>query len=395
MFSCISKKYFSSKLYANVANLQKLKTIKLTPNKSVVSESSKSTDIKANSNNETYIKAYSNANQNIKQAKANERKLEEIEKHINESFLKKANKVNYENYQLSAELAVQSHKKPSMGKKDQQEIKSFAKEQDYIINSLKEYGKTKSFLAINNENIADCKKIMDLAAKLNNEKYSARAADSSLKKPASDAKDLLSSPLINKSKTKLDSEKFQNINKQTVLKNAHLYELYYYTIPFANQLLSPHKYREAFGTSGVENFTLKMEFEHEQDCLNSEVNAKLEATVENEMKGFKLSHIKSNVSLFKDPIKNLEPIGYLMEESNRLVDFDAGIELERLFYVINKEDDFGATMYKEEGDKKKPKETSMTHREDKEDLVLMRTTKHFPFTVDGKAFTLAKNSTSL
>lgn len=394
MFSCISKKYFSSKLYANVSNLQRLKTIKLTSNKSAVSESSKGTEAKANSNTENYLKALSTANHNIKQANINQKKLQDIQNHINETFLKKSNKINYENYQPPFDFGAQPQKKTSMSK-EPQEIKTFAKEQEYIINSLREFSKIKNNLAYNQKSISDCEEIMDLAVKLNNEKYSEKAeAASAAKKPAATSKHLSTLSDISRN-AKIASEKNLNIQKQTVLKNAHIYEQYYYTIPFANILLSPHKYREAFGNSGRENAGLKMEFEYEQESLNCEIHAKLVATVEQEMKGFKLSDIKSNVSLFKDPIKNLEPIGYLMEESNRLVDFDAGIELERLYYVVNKEDDFGATMYKEEGEKKKPKEDSNAMREDKEDMVLMRTSKHFPFTVDSKAFVLAKNSTNL
>ena len=392
MFSCISKKYFSSKLYSNVANLQRLKTIKLTPNKSPASESSISADGKTNSNTENYLKAYSTANYNIKQAKANQKKLQDIQNHINETFLKKANRVNDDNYQSLADFGAQLPKKTSMGK-ELHEIKSFARKEDYIVNSLIEYNKIKNNLNNNKKNIADCEEIMDLAAKLNNEKYSAKA-DTLIKKPtaASSTKGL---SVLHDSNSKIASEKTQNINKQTILKNAHLYELYYYTIPFANLLLSPHKYRDPFGTLGRENSGLKMEFEHEQESLNSEIHTKLVATVEKEMKGLRLSDIKSNVSLFKDPIKNLEPIGYFIEESNRLVDYDHGIELERLYYVVNKEDDFGVSMSKEEGEKKKPKETNINMREDKDDMVPMRTTKHFPFTIDTKAFVLAKNSTNL
>ena len=391
MFSSISKKYFSSKLYSNIANLQKLKTINLTANKSATSYSSKSANGKANSNTETYLKAFSTANQNLKQANTNQKKLQDIQNQINEGILKKTNKINYESYQPSAHLATQFQKN-SMGKDQQQLSYKFTeRSQIYIINSLREYSKIKDNLAINKKNIADCEEIMDLAAKLNNEKYSAKA--NLAKKPESADNNL---SVINDSNAKRASEKIQNVNKQTILKNSHIYELYYYTAPFSNLLLSPHKYKESFGSTGKENFSLKMEFEHEQDSLNSEIHKKLQATVEKEMKGFKLSDIRSNSSLFKDPIKYLDPIGFFMEESNRLIDYDCGIEIERLFYVVNKEDDFGATMYKEEGEKKKPKEnSSYNQREDKEDMVPMRTTKHFPFTVDSKAFILAKNRISL
>lgn len=386
MFSCISKKHFSSKLYANVANLQRQKTIKLTINSQAAKDLPKNADSKANSNTENYLKAYSTANENKKKAEACKKKLQDIQNHINNAFLKTTNKINYQNYEpSSADLDAQFTKKSAIGR-ELQEKRTLVREQDSLINSLKEYSKVKENLATNKQNIAECEEIMDLAAKLSNEKYSAKAE---INKQTA-ARDLSVSG-------KNNSQRTLNLQKQTVLKNAHVYELYYYTAPFANSLLSPHKYKEPFGTLGRENISLRLEFEHEQDSLNSEIHSKLVATVEQEMNGFRLSDIKSNISLFKDPIKNMESVGYLIEESNRLVDYDYGLELERLFYVINKEDDFGATMYKEEGDKKKQNEktNALTTAESPEDSTPIRETKHFPFTVDAKAFVLAKNSVAL
>ena len=84
----------------------------------------------------------------------------------------------------------------------------------------------------------------------------------------------------------------------------------------------------------------------------------------------------------------------MIEESNRGIDYDEGIELERLYYTVNKEDDFGVTMYKEEGEKKKPKEASGI-REKEENKALMRTSAYFPFVVDKKGFTLMRSNLSL
>lgn len=387
MFGCISKKSFSSKLYSNVANLQKLKTLKIKSNKSEIANAEKSDQEKTNSNVANYLSAYSKANHTRQQVNSNYKKLEEIKQQIKEKFLKKTNNFNFETYEPSSNMTSVNEKK-KIGK--EQQLNKFSEtNKANIIDSLNDYYKINYTLYDDKTKISEYEEIMDLSSKLNNEKYSAKI-------DSGKNLEIKNVSLKNETNSKFAHEKKQNVNKQTILKNSHVFELYYYTIPFANQLLSPHKYKEPFGSSIKENQQLKQEFEYEQETLNSEIHTKLIETVEKEMKGFKLSNIKSNVSLFKDPIKNQEPIKYMLEESNRLIDYDDGIEIERLFYVVNKEDDFGATMYKEEGEKKKPKESSSdSQKEDKDDTTLMRTVKHFPYTTDNKIFALVKNSTTL
>jgi hypothetical protein len=184
------------------------------------------------------------------------------------------------------------------------------------------------------------------------------------------------------------SEKKNNVNF------SHIAEMRYFEMPFAHQYLNPYKYMEPFFGGRPENNDLKIEFEHEEELLNEETSSIIKTMLNKEMKDFKLNDIKSNTSIFNDPVKNQDPVSYLLPESNRDIDYDLGTEVDRLYFVVNKEDDFGVTMYKDEGEKKKPKE-SIDIRDGDEVNQPMTNRRSFPFVVDQSSFTLLNSNIRL
>jgi len=386
MINRISKKNFSSKLYSNVTNIQKLKTLKLPFNALQQKIEIKEENCQKNSNSENYLKAYKNLFEKQTQVNTNNKKFQETQRYINENFLKKTNQIAYENLLPSIDF-TDNIDKNVFNKDKEQERKVLLQKEESILNKLNDLRKIKENLTKLKKNIQENREIMDISSKLNNEKYN----KITIQEQKSTSKELTHSKYFNFNEN--SNEKFNNQKKQTIINNSHLYEFYYFITPFSNLLLSPHRYKEAFINSNKENISLKLDFENEQEILNSEIHSKLLETVDEEMKEFSLSDIKSNSTIFNDQVRNPQSVGYFLEESNRLIDYDYGIELERLSNVVNSEDDFGVTMYNEDGEKKNQKENNL--RQEKKDMELMRPDKQFPFTMDKHAFVLVKNTINL
>lgn len=182
--------------------------------------------------------------------------------------------------------------------------------------------------------------------------------------------------------------------KKNFINNSHIAEAHYYLMPFTNEFIATHKYTESFFKDRPRNADLQQEFDHEEELLNNETNKIISDIIKKELKDFKLSDIKANSSMFNDIMKNPDPVGYLMPESNRDVDYDYGTELERLYYIVNKEDDFGVTMYNDEGDKKKPKEDNEVH-ESEDSNKAMSYKKSFPFVIDNNTMSLLTSKVKL
>jgi len=375
MFSSVIKKNFSSKLYSNIANLQRLKTFRLPLNNLNEANEKSNENQKLDSNTENYLKALKTLNEKNNQEQSNKNKLKEIQSQINQNFLKKNNKIKYDNLEPSFDHDSPSKKK--FQEKDPLGLKNS------ITLKLSEYKKIKENLSEIKNTISNCEEIMDLSQKLNNERYAIKI----------NSQNIESSKEIS-ALDKFNEEKIKNERKQTVIKNSHIYELYYSKLPFCNTLLTPHKYTSPFINYHKENTNLNIEFEHEQEILNNEIHRNLEKSIDSEMKNFSLNKISSDKSIFNDEIKNPGRIGYILQESSRDIDFDAGLQLEKLYFVVNQDDDFGVTMYKEEAEKKRPTE-QLTIANNLEDKIIMTNEKSFPFTVDKKAILLAKSQANL
>lgn len=376
MFQKIFTRHFTSKLYSNVAKLQKQKTLRVS-----LSTTQQEDDVKTvhekSLYNENYVKAFKTANEKQKQARLAEKKINDIQKEISENYLSKINKINYDKFDNAPELI--SNNKSSQNK--DHEILLMGEKKDDITAKLRAYQVAYNNLNSIKKQISNCEEIMDLSNKLNNEKY----RNKSLAPPHE--------KFLAKNEARL-SDKVIISSIESVIKKSHLYEAIYYRIPFCNLASSPNKYKEPFINYGKENQALKNEFEHEVELLNQEINKILVNQVETEMKDLKLSDIQSTESIFNDPIKINDNVGYLLEESNKAVQYDSGIEIERLYYVVNKEDDFGKGMSKEEGEKKRPKE-AVGYREKKKDMVMINSRPHFPYVVDGRSLSLIKSNINL
>ena len=263
MLNNIIKRNFSCKLYSNVANLQKQKSFKF--NFDEFTDESKKETV---TSQKEILNALKNSHEKIKQSKDYEKKTKEQQNQISD-ILKSVNKISYKNLNQTVKY---NREKSSQSLKIIGETSEFLHEKFY---DLYESNLKKNELK---KQIANYEDIIDLSNKLSNEKYTLKAKETSTNLKKIDEKKLY--------------DNSENTLKGSVLRKSHLYEFYYNKLPFCNALLAPNKFRDPFSSMGKENQELVNEYDHEVECLNSEIHKLLTDNLEKEMEKLKNSNYK-------------------------------------------------------------------------------------------------------